>query len=137
MTLSNDRTPLTNRFITTFTTNFADAVLINALTRNITSLNQTGNAYLQLNTSILYHNLLNIDPAGNLPQTFALLRLFGQGPSATTAATHQRVAGLTNGQLRKLLVLQFSARLQSKNRDEVMAADTELQERLTQFGTEQ
>lgn len=110
---------------------------MNAITRSISSLNQSGNAYLQLNASILYHNLLNVDPQGDLAQTFALLRLFDKGPSATVAASHQRVAGLTNDQLRKLLALQYSSKLQGKSREESMLADKDMQAGLSQFSVVQ
>jgi len=88
---------------------------------------------LALNVRTLYHNLLNIDPQGDLPQILALLRLFDQGPAATVAASYHRVAGLNNDQLRKLLALQYSAGLLSKSRDDVMSADKDMQDKLAQF----
>jgi len=60
--------PLTAyRFITTGSSNLVDAVLVYSAVHNIKSMNLLGSAHMQLNARVLYHNLLNIEPEGDLP----------------------------------------------------------------------
>ena len=79
---------------------------------------------MQLNTRILYHNLLNIGPDADMPRALAYFKLFDQGPKAIIKAAETATGNkrYTNEQYTRLLQWWYSDVSEGSDQVEVMKA---------------
>lgn len=124
--------PAEHIFITRGCSNLIDSMLVHALTHSVSSMNEPGNEHLQLNTRVLYHNLLNIEPAADLSRTFALLEMFTQGPNAILTAS-KKDKRFDRDALATMVRLVHSEELESRDPAVVSRARNQLAEQLARL----
>lgn len=125
--------PTEATFIKDGISKFVDTTLIATVTKNVRSLNAAGSDHLQLNTRVLYHNLLNIEPKADLPRSFAFFRFFDHGAEALLSASRSSRIGLSPEELKALLELQSSEALESEDRESALSAKRQLDQRIAQL----
>ncbi len=121
------------RFITRGSSNLVDAVLVFSAVHNIKSMNLLGSAHMQLNARVLYHNLLNIEPEGDLPRSFAYFRWFDKGPEAIILAAKRGELVFTYEELKVLVELCYSEAVESRDEDEAKKGKNSLDDGLLQL----
>lgn len=125
--ISTHLSPAEIAFVTTGLAALLDVHLLTSCTAGIEALNAHGSAQLRRGLALLYHNLLNLEPAADLPRAMGWLALFDAGPDAVVAAA--REGGYGEAELTALVRLQY----RGLNRQQALHTKVDLDDRLVQL----
>jgi exocyst complex component 4 len=106
-----------------------------SLSANIQSMNMSGCSRLQLNVLVLQQNLKNVEVDAQLRRSALYYDLFGSGPDAVIAEAKRtgKKCEFTYDEMKQLLELCYSEKKKSERREEVVAAERGLADRLLQL----
>lgn len=99
-------------------------------------MNKNGCSLMQLNILVLQQNLKNIEPNGSLQFSAAFFDLFDSGPDGIVAKAKENQGkdiGFSYEEMKALIELCYSERLQSDRREVVLQAKRGLDDHLLQI----
>jgi exocyst complex component 4 len=123
------------RLITTGLSPLMDTFLLH-LSKRITLMNKNGCSLMQLNILVLQQNLKNIESSGSLQFSAAFFDLFDSGPDGIVAKAKENQGkdlGFSYEEMKALVELCYSERLQSDRREVVLQAKRSLDDHLLQI----